>query len=245
VHFTRNRRPQVDDGAEGVEDERLHLRQLRVGPRSAGAFTISGCSRILMPSPPLPDVPDSSTFVLIMGTTPLTGAGPADAATVLFGSTRRRILGWLLGHPDEAFYLRQIVRNTGAALGAAQRELEQLTGAGLLLRTVQGRQVYFRANQAAPIFPELQGLFAKTAGLTDLLRGALAPLSERVLVAFVFGSAARGELKASSDVDLLVVGDAPFQDVVASLAGAQGPGQAPLPHDRLAGAAYVYHRRRR
>jgi len=156
-----------------------------------------------------------------MGTTPLTPAGPADAATVLFGSTRRRVLGWLLGHPDEAFYLRQIVRNTGAALGAAQRELEQLTGAGLLLRTVQGRQVYFRANQAAPIFPELQGLFAKTAGLTDLLREALAPLSERVLVAFVFGSAARGELKASSDIDLLVVGDPPFQDVVASLAGAQ------------------------
>lgn len=98
-----------------------------------------------------------------MGTSATVPAGPADAATVLFGSTRRRILGWLLGHPDEAFYLRQIVRNTGAALGAAQRELEQLTGAGLLLRTVQGRQVYFQANRSAPIFPELQGLFAKTA----------------------------------------------------------------------------------
>jgi hypothetical protein len=98
-----------------------------------------------------------------------------------------------------------------------------LTGAGLLLRTVQGRKVYFRANQEAPILPELQGLFAKTAGLTDVLREALAPLSARVLVAFLFGSAARGELKASSDIDLLVVGDAPFQDVVASLAGAQEP----------------------
>jgi predicted nucleotidyltransferase len=156
-----------------------------------------------------------------MGTTPPAPAGPADAATLLFGSTRRRVLGWLLGHPEEAFYLRQIVRKTGAAVGAVQRELQQLTGAGLLLRTVQGRQVYFRANREAPIFPELQGLFAKTAGLTDLLREALAPLSERVLVAFVFGSAARGELRASSDIDLLVVGDAPFQDVVASLAGAQ------------------------
>ena len=156
-----------------------------------------------------------------MGTSATVPVGPADAATVLFGSTRRRILGWLLGHPDESFYLRQIVRSTGAALGAAQRELEQLTGAGLLLRTVQGQQVYFQANREAPIFPELQGLFAKTAGLTDLLREALAPLAERVLMAFVFGSAARGELRASSDIDLLVVGDAPFQDVVASLAGAQ------------------------
>jgi predicted nucleotidyltransferase len=106
-------------------------------------------------------------------------------------------------------------------VGAVQRELEQLTAAGLLHRTVQGRQVYFQANRGAPIFPELQGLFAKTAGLTDVLREALAPLGEHVLVAFVFGSAARGELRASSDIDLFVVGDAPFQSVVASLAAPQ------------------------
>jgi predicted nucleotidyltransferase len=140
---------------------------------------------------------------------------------LLFGSTRRRVLGWLLGHADEAYYLRQIARHTGTAVGAVQREVEQLTAAGLLRRTVQGRQVYFQANREAPIFPELQGLFAKTAGLADVLREALAPLGGRVLVAFVFGSAARGELRASSDIDLLVVGDAPFQRVVASLAGAQ------------------------
>jgi predicted nucleotidyltransferase len=144
-----------------------------------------------------------------------------DAATVLFGSTRRRVLGWLLGHADEAFYLRQIVRQTGAGVGAVQRELEQLTSAGLLHRTVEGRQVYFQANRDAPIFPELQGLFAKTAGLVDVLREALMPLGDRVRVAFVFGSGARGELRASSDIDLLVVGDAPFSDVVGALAHAQ------------------------
>lgn len=156
-----------------------------------------------------------------MGTNVPTAPDLQDAASVLFGITRRRVLGWLLGHPGEAFYLRQIVRNTGAALGAVQRELEQLTGAGLVRRTVQGRQVYFQANQEAAIFPELQGLFAKTAGLVDLLRQALAPLGTGVQMAFVFGSAARGELRASSDIDLLVVGEASFQDVVAALTAAQ------------------------
>jgi predicted nucleotidyltransferase len=156
-----------------------------------------------------------------MGTTAVAPAGSADVAALLFGSTRRRVLGWLLGHADEAYYLRQIARHTGTAVGAVQRELEQLTAAGLLLRTVQGRQVYFQANCEAPIFPELQGLFAKTAGLSDVLRDALEPLGGRVLVAFVFGSAARGELRATSDIDLLVVGDALFQDVVRALAGAQ------------------------
>jgi uncharacterized protein len=144
-----------------------------------------------------------------------------DPATLLFGSTRRRVLGWLLGHADEPYYLRQIARHTGTAVGAVQRELELLTSAGLLRRTVQGRQVYFQANREAPIFPELQGLFAKTAGLVDVLRDALASLFKQVIVAFVFGSAARGELRPASDIDLLVVGDAAFQDVVGALAAAQ------------------------
>lgn len=87
---------------------------------------------------------------------------PLDPAAVLFGSTRRRVLGWLLGHADEAFYLRELVRNTGAAVSAVQRELEQLTAAGLVRRDVRGKQVYFQVNREAPIFPELQGLFAKT-----------------------------------------------------------------------------------
>jgi predicted transcriptional regulator len=87
---------------------------------------------------------------------------PCDPAAVLFGTTRRRLLGWLLGHADNSFYLRELARHTGTAVGAAQRELEQLTSAGLVVREVRGNQVYFQANQHAAIFPELQGLFSKT-----------------------------------------------------------------------------------
>jgi predicted nucleotidyltransferase len=131
------------------------------------------------------------------------------------------VLGWLLGHADEAFYLRELVRHTGGAVGAVQRELEQLTAAGLVLRDVRGKQVYFQANQEAAIFPELQGLFAKTAGLVDIVREALMPLAGRIQAAFVLGSAARGELHASSDIDLMVVGEASFGDVVASVRDAE------------------------
>jgi len=142
-------------------------------------------------------------------------------ASVLFGQTRRRVLGWLLGHPSEAFYLRQIVRHTGAAHGAVQRELASLTRAGVLRRTVQGRQVYFQANRESPVFPELQSLLLKTTGAADVLREALAPLADSIVAAFVFGSAARGELRSASDIDLLVVGDAPFAEVAEALAEAQ------------------------
>ncbi len=166
-------------------------------------------------------VPQMGTIVREMSTR-LRGALEEDGvASVLFGRTRLRVLGWLLSHPDHAFYLRQIVRQTGAAHGAVQRELAALTRVGLLRRTLQGRQVYFQANRESPVFPELQSLLMKTAGAVDMLREALGPLGGRIAVAFVFGSAARGDLRADSDVDLLVVGDASFSEIANALAGVQ------------------------
>ena len=139
----------------------------------------------------------------------------------LFGRTRRQVLAWLYGHADERFYLRQLARLTGAAQGAMQRELTALTRAGLVTRALEGRQVYFQANRESPIFPELQQLLLMTAGATEIIRTALAPLSESIQVAFVHGSAAKGTLRAASDIDLLVVGRVSFGEVVSALGDAQ------------------------
>src|SRR5439155_26999505 len=84
-----------------------------------------------------------------------------------------------------------------------------------------GNNVYSQANQKAAIFPELRGLFAKTAGLVDILREALMPPADRLHAAFVFGSAARGELHASSDIDLVVVGETSFGDVITAIQPAE------------------------
>lgn len=138
----------------------------------------------------------------------------SDVGSLLFGRARRLILAWLLGHPDEAFFLRQLVRQTGLSTGSVQRELDALVAAGLVIRREEGRQVYFQADRTSPVFPELQSLFVKTAGLADVLRRALAPLSERIAVALVYGSAARGELRNESDIDLLVIGEVTFGEVV-------------------------------
>jgi predicted nucleotidyltransferase len=140
-----------------------------------------------------------------------------DPGLVLFGATRRRLLAWLFGHPDEAFYLRDLLRRTGAPEGAAQRELAALTAAGIVTRRVQGRQVYFQANRESPVFPELLSLLTKTTGLAALLREALASLAPRIRAAFVYGSAARQELRQGSDIDLMVVGDVTFGEVVDAL----------------------------
>lgn len=150
-----------------------------------------------------------------------TPVSSSSLSHVLFGQTRWAILGRLYGHPDEAYYLRQLVRSVGAGLGAVQREVKRLAEAGIIRRTVRGRQVYYQANSECPVFPELKGLVVKTTGAADVLRAALARLAGRIKVAFIYGSVARLDEKSGSDVDLIVIGDVSFGDVVAALGTAQ------------------------
>lgn len=139
---------------------------------------------------------------------------------ILFGAYRRQILALLLLCPDESFYVREIARLTGVPAGSLHRELKLLNGAGLLQRSVAGNQVRYQVDRACPIQEELAGIFRKTAGLADVLREALAPLSARIAFAFVFGSVAQGKERATSDVDVLVVGSASFASVVGMLSTA-------------------------
>jgi DNA-binding transcriptional ArsR family regulator len=90
--------------------------------------------------------------------------GPRESAvaSVLFGKTRRRLLAWLFMHPDEAFYIRQLVRITGGSPGSVPVELSLLTSAGLLQRSSRGREVFYQANDKSPVFEELRGLILKT-----------------------------------------------------------------------------------
>lgn len=139
----------------------------------------------------------------------------------LFGKTKRSILALLFGHPDETFHLRKILRLAQVSPGAGQRELKRLTEAGILVRTVNENRVLFRANPECPVFEELRNLITKTAGLVDILRDALRPLGSGIKLAVVYGSIACGRATANSDIDLLVVGDVSFEDVVGGTAKAQ------------------------
>jgi predicted nucleotidyltransferase len=145
----------------------------------------------------------------------------SNLSGALFGQTRRALLALLYGHPDEAYYLRQLARAGGLGLGAVQREVRRLTEAGILQRTVRGHQVYFQANSECPVFAELKGLMVKTAGAAEVLRAGLAPLAGQIKVAFIYGSMAGLRQKNASDVDLMVVGTVSFGDVVAALNAAQ------------------------
>ena len=141
--------------------------------------------------------------------------------TVLFSKTRRAVLGLILSHPDRAFYLREIVKLTGLGIGQLQREFEQLNAAGIIRRFEQGRHVYFQADQNCPVYDELRGIIRKTVGVADELRRALVPLRERIVVAFIFGSIARGDENSGSDLDVMIIGDVTLSEVVEAVRGSE------------------------
>ena len=144
-----------------------------------------------------------------------------DPAALLFGAYRRDALALLLLHPEASLHVREIARAIGKAPGTLLRELNALAQAGVLLRKPLGNQVHFQADPDCPIYEELRGILKKTVGVADVLREALAPLAPRIRAAFVYGSVARGDERARSDLDVMVVGEASFGDVVDALASAQ------------------------
>ncbi|MBE0504451.1 MAG: winged helix-turn-helix transcriptional regulator [Desulfuromonadales bacterium] len=80
----------------------------------------------------------------------------------LFTGTQRQVLGLLFGNPDRSYYLNEIVRFAGVGIGTVQREVEKLSGAGLLTVKKIGNQKHFQANRQAPIYEELRGIVLKT-----------------------------------------------------------------------------------
>ncbi len=139
----------------------------------------------------------------------------------LLGKTRSAVLGLLLCNSDRSFYFREIVRVLATGPGATQRELTHLVDSGLVIRRKVGNQIHYQANTRSAVFPELKSLMIKTAGVSEVLKQALSTLIDRVCLAFVYGSFAKGTDTADSDVDVIIVGSVSFVEVVDALAPAQ------------------------
>jgi len=139
----------------------------------------------------------------------------------LFGKTRQAVLALLYGRADSSFYTKQILDAVKSGRGTVQRELKNLTDTGIITREVEGRQVYYRANEKCPIFNELKSVVRKTFGVADVIRQSLATVADKIRVAFIFGSIARSTDDRKSDIDLMIVGTISFGDVVSLLSSAE------------------------
>ena len=149
---------------------------------------------------------------------------PAESlslSSALFPKVRQRVLAVLFGNPGRSFYANEVIALAQSGTGAVQRELAALSEVGLLTVTKQGNQKHYQANAEAPVFAELRGLVLKTMGLADVLRAALAPLAPQINQAFVYGSVAKQQDTAHSDIDVMIVSASlAYADVFGALEGA-------------------------
>ena len=145
----------------------------------------------------------------------------SSLADALFSGTQQRVLGLLFGQPERSFYATELINLAGIGSGAVQRELARLAQSGLVTVRPVGNQKHYQANPASPIYDELCGVVRKTVGLAEPLRAALAPLATHIKAAFVYGSVAKKEDTARSDIDLMLVSDTlTYGDTVLALQAA-------------------------
>lgn len=134
---------------------------------------------------------------------------------------RAKVLGWLFSHPDERYFVRQLTILVKEDSTNVSRELARLEKTGILVSTTEGKQKYYQANRHNPIFNELHGLILKTSGMADIIKQALESRTPDIRLSFVFGSVAGKNENRSSDIDLLVVGNITFGEIVDLLTPAE------------------------
>jgi predicted nucleotidyltransferase len=139
-------------------------------------------------------------------------------ADALFSRTQQRVLGLLFGQPGRTFYANELIQLAGAGSGGVQREMARLVQSGLVTVRAVGNQKHYQANASSPLFDELRGIVMKTVGMTDPLRDALRPLASQIRAAFVYGSVAKREDVAASDIDVMLISDSlTYADVFSAL----------------------------
>lgn len=125
----------------------------------------------------------------------------------IFGARlRANVLSWFFIHHDESFFVRQLAIILKEDSTNLSRELSNLEKVGILFSKRQGNLKYFQVNKDCSFFNEMKGLILKTVGVSGELKSVLGKLPG-IQYAFVFGSYAKGEEKADSDIDLMIVGN--------------------------------------
>ncbi|PWU21723.1 MAG: toxin-antitoxin system toxin subunit [Bdellovibrio sp.] len=126
-------------------------------------------------------------------------------AGILSSQVRAEIFRLLFTGDQATIHLRGLQRNSRLSIGTIQKEMAHLKQLDLVLANRDGNRLYYRANTEHPLYKEICGLVGKTTGVTVQIKDALSK-QKGIECAFVFGSFAKSEMKAHSDIDLIVIG---------------------------------------
>lgn len=145
----------------------------------------------------------------------------STALDTLFPGIRRGVLAAALTQPNKWWYLSELAHFLHTRPSSLQRELAALVQSGILQQRRDGRRIYFKAETQSPIFRDLRNLFEKTVGVVPTLQTVLRPLDGRIACAFIYGSVARREERATSDIDFMIIGQVGLAELSHTLRQAE------------------------
>jgi len=119
---------------------------------------------------------------------------------------QQKMLRAILVHPERQYGTNELIAISGPGYGAGRRVLHEFERSGVVIVTTTGNQRLYQANTRHSVYPELRAICRKTFGVSDTIAVELAEFEDRIVLAFVFGSVARGTERADSDIDLMIVG---------------------------------------
>lgn len=127
---------------------------------------------------------------------------------------RRKVLTFFYVNRNARVYVRQLAQQIGVDPTNLSRELARLANDGFLRAETEGRQLYYSINREYAFLKPLFELLKGSVGIEPALKDALAKVSG-IEAASIYGSFAKDEADADSDIDVLIVGN-PAQDALAA-----------------------------
>ena len=131
-----------------------------------------------------------------------------DPMLDLRSKARQRLLVYYFTNPAVRHHLRDLADRLSIDPSNLSRELRRLEREGLFRAEVSGRQKYFQLNKEYPLFREVRSIIAKTIGAVPLIAQSVKTI-DGIEEAYLYGSFARNQQDAASDIDLLVIGKPP------------------------------------
>ena len=127
------------------------------------------------------------------------------------------VLFFFLLRPNEEMYMSRVVACTGCAFIQAQRAIQRLIVSGLVRKKVQNKKTFYFLNVQHPSIRYLKHVILEALLSSHAIQKILKPLQKKVHYGFIFGSAARGDDTATSDLDFFFVGDLSFLEMSSAL----------------------------
>jgi predicted nucleotidyltransferase len=128
-----------------------------------------------------------------------------DITNIFKSKARKALFRLYFSNPDSEYYLRDLERILDIPVSIIRKELLRLEEDGIFMSKKKGNLVYFSLNKSYPLFDELKSIVFKTVGIKGLLKGVLSKI-KGIETAFIYGSFAKNEESAKSDIDLFVMG---------------------------------------